>query len=876
MGNLGILAEDTSNELFMISSLGQSVRVSTLVEHQVGLDCEFKRVTFKVGDELEIMIVSEHRDYLSNVISALVVEKLICKGCDTYLAYVHERNSVEIRTVKDFSDVFPEELLGLPLNREVEFRIDLLSGTAPMSITPYQIAPKEFKELNTQLHELLDRGFIRPSVSSWGAPVLFVKKKDESMRMCVDYRQLNKLMIKIIKDVGVHKTSFRTRYGNYKFLVMPFGLTNTPAAFMDLMNRISSLCLLTKFWYILRQVEHDKHLHTILQILQEKELLVGYYRRFVDGFSLIVTPLTKLLSKNAPFEFVVYGDASHTDLGCVLMQRGKMVAYASRQLKQHEGNYPTHDLELVAVVFALKIWRHYLYSERYIIYTDHQSLEYLFTQKELNLRQCRWIELLKDYDCLIKYHPGKANMVANALSRRSMTDLRVMFARLSLFDDGGILAKLQVKPSWLEEIKSKQLLDKSLISRVQQMDESKTTNFGYNNDEILCFRGCIFVPKDVDLRQSILREAHSCSYAMHPRGNKMYRDLRDVYWLVGLSCEQVKAKHQFPFRILYPFKFRCGSENKLPLTPTKKDLIWVIVDQLTKSAHFIPVRTDYSLQKLEKLYVFKIIRLHRVLVSIILDQDSHFTSRFWQKLCKALGTRLDFSTTFHPQTDGQLERVIQILEDMLRSYEELLPLDEFAYNNSFQSSIEMAHYEALYGRKCRTPLYCIELGERKVLGLELVTETDDKIRLIRGSQKSYTDLKRREVEYEVGNHVFLKVSHWKKVLRFDRKGKLSPRFIGSYQVFRLFGSLSYQLELPLKLDSIHDVFHMSMLRRYHSDPSHVVLVEKIELRLDFSFEEELIQVLDREVKVLRRKTIPFVKSLWHNHGFKEVTWWLRI
>ena len=196
----------------------------------------------------------------------------------------------------------------------------------------------------------------------------------------------------------------------------------------------------------------------------------------------------------------------------------------------------------------------------------------------------------------------------------------------------------------------------------------------------------------------------------------------------------------------------------LPLTSSKKDLIWVIVDGLTKSAHFIPVRTDYSLQKLAKLYVAEIVRLHGVPVTIISDRDPRFTSRFWQKLHEALGTRLNFSTAFHPQTDGQSERVIQILEDMLRgcvidfrgSWEDYLPLAEFAYNNSYQASIRMAPYEALYGRRCRTPSCWTELGERQILGPELVADTEDKVRIIRDRlkeasdrKKSYADLKRK-------------------------------------------------------------------------------------------------------------------------------------
>ncbi|XP_012472475.1 uncharacterized protein LOC105789652 [Gossypium raimondii] len=504
---VGTVGEDTSRELFIISPLGHSVRVSKvyrrcplellfgefdlilgmdwLVEHQVRLDCESKRVAFQIRDDLEVVMVGERWDYLSIVISNLMAEKLVRKACDAYLAYVHDTCSEslvieEIRIVKDFPDVFPEELLGLPPNREVELGIELLSGIALMSIAPYRMTLKELKEL-------LDKGFIRASVS----PIedlfdqfrgVFVFSK---IVLHSGYHQLR------VKEADVYKASFNTRYGHYKFLVMPFRLANARVAFMDHMNRVFQPYLDQFVIVIIDNIlvyskskeEHDGHLRIwvdpkkIEAILEWKQLrnvtelrsflgLARYFQRFVEGFSLIATPLTKLLHKNATLVWAS-DDASHTGLGCVLMQYGKVVVYVSRQLKQNEGNYPTHDLELTAVVFALKIWRHYLYCERCIIYADHQSLKYLLTQKELNLGQYHWIELLKDYHYLIEYHPGKANVIADALCRRSMIDLRVMFARLSLFDDGGILAELQVKLSWLDEIRSKQFQDESLVKRVQ-------------------------------------------------------------------------------------------------------------------------------------------------------------------------------------------------------------------------------------------------------------------------------------------------------------------------------------------------------------------------------------------------------------------------
>ncbi|GJZ78039.1 putative reverse transcriptase domain-containing protein, partial [Tanacetum coccineum] len=463
-------------------------------------------------------------------------------GATTEVEDKSERKRLEdVPIVRDFPEVFPKDLSGLPPTRQVEFQIDLVPGAAPVARAPYQLAPSEMKELSEQLKELSDKGFIRPSSSPWGAPVLFVKKKDGSFRMCIDYQELNKLTVKnryplpIIDDLidqlqgssvyskidlrlGYHqlrvreedipKTAFRTRYDHYEFQVMPFGLTNAPAIFMDLMNRVCKPYL-DKFVivfiddiliYSKNKKEHKEHLKQILELLNKEELyakfskcefwipkvqflghvidsegihmdpakiesikdwtspkspteicqflgLAGYYRRFIEGFSKIAKPMAKLTQKKVKFvwgdkqeaafqllkqklcsapilalpegseDFIAYCDASKKGLGAVLMQREKVISYASRQLKIHEKNYTTHDLELGAVVFALKIWRHYLYGTKCTVFTDHKSLQHILDQKELNMRQRRWLELFSDYDCDIRYHPGKANVVADALSR---------------------------------------------------------------------------------------------------------------------------------------------------------------------------------------------------------------------------------------------------------------------------------------------------------------------------------------------------------------------------------------------------------------------------------------------------------------------------
>ena len=425
------------------------------------------------------------------------------------------------------------------------------------------------------------------------------------------------------------------------------------------------------------------------------------------------------------------------------------------------------------------------------------------------------------------------------------------------------------------------------------------------------YKDRVCVPDDNDLRKAILEEAHSGYFTIHPDSTKMYQDLKMSFWWSGMKrdisefvtkClvyQRVKAEHQVPSGLLQPIRIPEWKWDRitmdfvvgLPLKGRKHDSVWVVVDRLTKSAHFLPVRTDNSLDKLAELYIKEIVRLHGIPIPIILDRDLRFTSRFWGKLQEALDTRLNFSTTFHLQTDGQSERVIQILEDMLRScvidyegsWDRHIHLVEFVYNNIFQSSIGMAPYEALYGRKCRTPLCWTELSEKKVIGKVigpgLIRETEEKVKMIRerlkvanDRQKSYADMKRKDIRYEIEDKVFLKVSPWKKMMRFGKKGKLNPRFIGPYEVIEKVGPVAYRLALPPNLEKIHNVFHVSMLRRYRSDPSHVVSTETIELRPDLTYEKEPVKILALEVKELRNKKIPLVKVLWRNHKTEEATW----
>jgi ribonuclease HI len=440
------------------------------------------------------------------------------------------------------------------------------------------------------------------------------------------------------------------------------------------------------------------------------------------------------------------------------MQEGHVIAYASRQLRKHELNYPTHDLELAAVVHALKIWRHYIMGTKCQVYTDHKSLKNMFTQQVLNLRQRRWLELSKDYDLEIHYHPGKANLVADALSRKEHVHSAVVaqlpdeivedFRRLNL----GIVARtkgvtIDVEPTLEQEIRKGQISDANIQEIKDLITEGRGPEFTEDEQGTVWFKDKICAPEIESLRETILKEAHDSDYSIHPGSTKMYQDLKQKYWWYGLKrdvvayvamcnvCQRVKAEHQRLVGLLHPLKIPeweweeigMGVITGLPRTPKGYNSIWVIVDRLTKVAHFIPVKTTYKGSQLAELYMARIMSLHGVPKKIVLDRGSYFTSRFWKSFHENMVVKLNFSSAYHPQTDGQNKRTNHVLEDMLRactfqhgsSWGKSLPYAEFSYDNSCQASLKVLPFEALYGRKCRTPLYWIRLEEDSSLGLNL-------------------------------------------------------------------------------------------------------------------------------------------------------------
>nr|GEV91614.1 putative reverse transcriptase domain-containing protein [Tanacetum cinerariifolium] len=775
----------------------------------------------------------------------------------------------------------------------VEFHIDLVHGAAPVARAPYRLAPTELQELSTQLQELSDRRFIRPSSSPWGAPVLFVKKKDGSFRMCIDYRELNKITVKNryplprindlfdqlqgsrvyskidlrsgyhqlrVREEDIPKTAFRTRYGHYEFQEHE----GHHKLILKLLKEEELYAKFSKceFWlskvHFLGHVIDSEGIHVDpakIKAIKDWESpktpteirqflgLAGYYRRYIEGFLKITRPMTKLTQKSMKFDwgekaeaafqllkqklcsapilalpegsenFVVYCDASHKGLGAVLMQKEKVITYASCQLKVHEKNYTTHDLELGAVVFALKMWRHYLYGTKCVVFTGHKSLKHILDQKELNMRQRRWLELLSDYDCEIRYHPGKANVMANALSQKERgKPLRVR----ALVTTIGLNLPKQILNAQSETRKEENFINEDLQGMINKL-ESRA-------DGTLCLNNRSWIPCFGDLRALIMHESHKSKYSIHPGSDKIYQDLKKLYWWPNikaeiaayvskcLTCAKVKIEYQKPSGLLVQLEIPQWKWENITMD---------FVTKLPKTAA---------------------------------GQDT-----IWKSLNKALGTRLDMSTFYHPETDGQSERTIQTLEDMLCA----CVLD--------------------FGKGWDKHLPLAEVGDRQLTVLEIINETTEKIVQIksriqaaRDRQKRYADVRRKPLEFQAGDKVMLKVSPWKGVIRFGKRGKQNPRYIGPFKISARVGNVAYRLELLEQLSRVHSTFHFLKLKKCMADEPLAIPLDEIQVDDKLNFIEEPVEIIDREVKRQKQSRIPIVKVRWNSRIGPEFTWDVKI
>ncbi|GKA08058.1 putative reverse transcriptase domain-containing protein, partial [Tanacetum coccineum] len=464
--------------------------------------------------------------------------------------------------------------------------------------------------------------------------------------------------------------------------------------------------------------------------------------------------------------FIVYCDASYKGLGAVLMQNEKVITYASRQLKIHEKNYTTHDLELGVVVFALKLYRHYLYGTK--------------------------CTLLSDYDCEIRYHPRKANVVADALSRKEqIKPLRVRALVMTI----GLNLPKQILEAQIEAQKPKNIKNEDVGGMIRK--DIPKEKLEPRADGTLCLNGRSWLPCYGDLRTVIMHEPHKSKYYVHPGSSKMNQDMKKLYWWPNikadiatcvskcLTCARVKAEHQRPSGLLVQSKIPKWKWNnitmdfviKLPKSSQGHDTIWVIVDRLTKSAIFIPIRENDPMERLARMYLKE-----------------------------------------------------------------------------------------------------AEVGEAQLTGPDLVQEMTKKIIQIkqriqaaRDRQKSYADLKRKPMEFQVRDRVMLKVSPWKGVMRFGKRGKLNPRYVGPFKVLEKVGSVAYKLELPQELSWVHNTFHVSNLKKCYSEEPLAVPLKELHIDDKLQFVEESVEIMEREIKRLRRSRMPLVKVRWNSKRGPEFT-----
>ncbi|GJS40836.1 putative reverse transcriptase domain-containing protein [Tanacetum coccineum] len=679
----------------------------------------------------------------------------------------------DISVVREFEDVFPEDLSGLPPQRQVEFRIDLVPGATPIAKSPYRLAPSEMQELSGQLQELQDKGFIRPSHSPWGAPVLFVKKKDGSLRMCIDYRELNKLTVKNryplprIDDLfdqlqgsrffskidlrsGYHqlrvheddipKTAFRTRYGHFEFTVMPFGLTNAPAVFMDLMNRVCKPYL-DKFVivfiddiliYSKTKEDHEVHLGLVLELLRKEKLYakfskcefwlqeVHFLGHVVNQNGIHVDPSKIEAVKN--WKTPTTPSEIRSFLGLAGYYR-RFIANFSKIAKPLTSLTQKNQKYVWGVEQeeAFQTLKNNLCDapiltlpdgvEDFVVYCDasNQGLGCVLMQRGK----------FSDYKCEIRYHPGKANVMADALSRKE-----------------------RLKPRRVR-----------VMAMTVQIGMRERIQMEKKEGESLYFMDHIWVPLIGDVRTIIMNEAHKSKYYVHLGADKMFYDLRDRYWWSGmkkdiatyvskcLTCSKVKAEHQRPLGLL----------QQLEIPEWK-----------------------------------------------------------WDKIT------MDFITKFP----------------------------------SYHSSIRCAPFEALYGRKYRSPVLWAEIRESSLIGPELIQETTDKVVLIKEKLKAARD----------------------RVIRFGKKGKLAPRYVGPFEILERIGLVAYRLRLPEELSGVHDTFHVSNLKKCLADASLHVPLDEIKVDKTLRFVEEPVEIMDREVKSLKRSKIALVKVRWNSKRGPEFTW----
>nr|GEV87933.1 putative reverse transcriptase domain-containing protein [Tanacetum cinerariifolium] len=652
-----------------------------------------------------------------------------------------------------FPEVFPEDLSGIPPARPVEFQIDLVPGVVPVARAPYRLAPSEMKELAKQLQELSDKGFIRTSSSPWGALVLFVKKKDGSFRMCIDYRELNKLTVKNryplpriddlfdqlqgssmyskidlrsgyhqlrVRKEDIPKTAFRTRYGHYEFQVMPFDLSGIPPArpVEFQINLVPGAVPVARTPYRLAPSEM-KELAEQLQELSDK----GFIRLSSSPWG---APVLFVKKKDGSFRMCI----NYHELNKLTVKNRYPLPRIDDLFDQLQGSSVYSKIDLRSGYHQLRVREEDIPKTAFRMRYGHYEFQVhrIYRPQEFTT------------------YPG-----SKRVEHEATTPLRVRALVITM----GLNLPKKILEAQTEAFKPENLSAEDVGGMLRK--DLPKEKLEPPADGTLCLNNRSWVPCFGDLRTLIMYESHKSKYSIHPGSDKMYQDLKHLYWWPNikaniatyvskcLTCSKLKAEHQ----------------NLL-------------------------------------LYMKEVVTRHGVPVSIISDRDGRFTSLFWQALHKALGTRFDMSTAYHPETD--------------------------------------------------------EVGDAQLTGPEIIHETTKKIVQIksriqaaRDRQKSYADLKRKPMDFQVGDRVMLKVSPWKGVVRFGKWGKLNP-------------------------SRVHNTFHVSILKKCLSDESLVIPLDKLRIDDKLHFVEEPVEIMDRESKQLKKSHIPIVKVRWNSKQGPEFTW----
>jgi hypothetical protein len=973
--------------------------------------------------------------------------------------------------LREYSDRFPETLPPLddtgqqPQAMLNGHTIPLEEGHKPPVRPIYRLSPLEFEELKKQVKELLALGFIEPSSSPYGAPVLFVQKKDGSLRMCIDYRALNKLTIKNkyplpriddlldrfngctqfssidlrsgyyqlrITPEDVPKTAFRTPLGHYQFKVLCFGLTNAPATFQAAMNNIFSEYLHDFVVVYLDDIlifsktkeDHVRHLQLVLEKLREHNLfanmkkcdffkseleflghivsgegikvdhrkteairkwpkptsvtelrsflgLANYFRRFIQGYSSMVAPLTNLTRKSSslhnwdhtcdaafndiktalvrapvlaypdfakPFDLIC--DASDYGIGAVLVQDTKPIAFLSKRFNSAEQNYSTTDKELLGVVESLKQWRCYLEGSSFTVYTDHNPNVYMPTKAVLSRRQARWSELFQQFNFEWKHKPGKDN-IADGLSRIPNVARAMYFGQQHSVDNlmhtlcmayglrerrppqgqastsktpepapaaaprvqKGNHAKKRSREQSM--IPDKLASDADRIRAAYQHDPFFMGKHARKNTKTLVLHNGLWwkndtlvIPNDPDLRQACMHDAHDAEFSGHLGGDRTFKNLARHFWWSGMrtdcrqyvaecaSCQRNKPTNQRQSGLLQPMPIpdtpwsvvTMDFITDLPPTDNGHDALLVVVDKLTKMSHLVPCRKALSAEQFAPLYLANVVKLHGFQEIIITDRDTRWTSEFWKAVCKGFNIKLRFSSSFHPETDGQTERTNRTLEEMLRHYvspdhsdwDTHLPMIEFAFNNSYQSSTGQTPFYTYTGRHPITPLSSVTMANNPA-ARQLTLTWQERVARARKHMldaqsriKDMTDKRRRDVSFKVDEKVLLNSRH----INIHHVGsrKLLPRYIGPFKIIKKIGEVAYKLELPKNM-RCHPVFHVSLLKAWN--PSSRYQPPPPPLVIDGEYEYEVQEILDHRGSVPGKRK--FLVS-WVGHGPEHNTW----